>query len=74
MFNPFSHPVQSFVSFPADCLAVFLGQFESGFDTGQKLLQVEGFGNIVVGPDLQTSDLVVDLVFGGQHKDRNMFA
>ena len=36
----------------------------------QKLVQCEGLGHVVVGPELQREDFVDLLVLGGQHDDR----
>ena len=41
-------------------------------DPGKEFLAVEGFGQIVIGADVQADDLRFDVVLGRQHHDRDI--
>ena len=48
-----------------------VGSAQDRLDPGQQLTRIEGFGQIVVGPDLQPHDTVSFITQGCQHQDRN---
>ena len=55
---------------PGRALARFpVESAEEGFDPGDERLRAEGFGYVVVGPQLQPYDGVRFFGFGGQHND-----
>ena len=46
--------------------------FEAGADAGAQEDRVEGFGDIILGAQLDAADDALDLVEGGNHDDRQM--
>jgi hypothetical protein len=47
---------------------------QRGLDAGQQLGQGEGLGHVVVGAQLERCDLVVFVLAGGEHDDRDVIA
>ena len=45
------------------------GAAEDGFDAGDDFAWVEGFGDVVIGTELQPDDFVDVVVAGGEHQD-----
>ena len=44
---------------------------QQGFDAGLKFLEIEGFGQVVVGAGVEATDLVLRSAKGRQHQNRN---